>query len=276
MYLPWVTLADNPNQVRGAAGAAPRSPFDLEQIATATIDVGSVLTQCGARAQVVRTGCRLVAVGLGAERVETRPGYASIDVTIGRGDNSVTRMGTVGPIGVNHRLDQAVRRLARDAAALTPATLVGELARLEADTPRHPPWFTAIAVGLACAAFGKLIGIDWPAFPAVFAAAAIGQIVRHRLVEWSINVFVVAVVVAFVAASLAAIGAAFLGSGSVYMAMIAAILLLIPGVPALNAQTDTIEGEPALGSARAVSVAMLLFFVVAGLAIAQALTGVQS
>jgi len=249
--------------------------FELEQIAMATLDVGRVLTQCGARAQVARTGCRLVATGLGAEQVETRPGFSSIDVTLRRGDDSVTRMGGIGPIGVNHRLDQAVRRLARNVGGMTPAMLVAEIARLETETPRHPPWLVAIAVGLACAAFGKLIGIDWPAVPAVAAAATIGQYFRHLLLQRSVNVYLVAVIVAFVAASAGAIGAAALGSATAYMAMIAGILLLVPGVPALNAQTDTMEGEPTLGSARAVSVAMVLIFVVAGVVIAQAVTGVR-
>jgi uncharacterized membrane protein YjjP (DUF1212 family) len=47
--------------------------------------------------------------------------------------------------------------------------------------------------------------------------------------------------------------------------MIASILLLVPGVPAVNAQSDILEGHPTLGSARAVTVAMILVFIAAGL-----------
>jgi uncharacterized membrane protein YjjP (DUF1212 family) len=183
-------------------------------------------------------------------------------------------MGSIGAIGVNHRLDQAVRQLAQGSGSTNPPALIAELARLERETPRHPVSMVAIAVGLACAAFGKLIGTDWVAFPAVAAAAAIGQYVRHLLLHRSVNVFVVAFVVAFVAASLGAVGATAVGSNTAFTAMIASILLMVPGVPALNAQADIIEGDPSLGSARAVSVAMILIFVVAGLVIAQALTGV--
>ncbi|NJC08107.1 uncharacterized membrane protein YjjP (DUF1212 family) [Polymorphobacter fuscus] len=265
---------DSPDDV-GLGGGVPDQSHrrNLEQVALATLAVGRVLMQCGARGQVVRTGCALVARGLGATQIDTRAGYSSIEVTVRDGDASVTRMTSVAAIGVNHRLDQAVRRLARGAADRTPAAVVADLEQLQAATPRHPPWLVAVAVGLACAAFGKLIGVDWPAFPAVAVAAGIGQYLRHQLLHRGVNVFVMAVVVAFVAAALGVLGARAMGSATAYTAMIASILLLVPGVPALNAQSDIIEGDPTLGSARAVWVAMLLIFVVAGVVIAQALTG---
>jgi uncharacterized membrane protein YjjP (DUF1212 family) len=49
------------------------------------------------------------------------------------------------------------------------------------------------------------------------------------------------------------------------VAMIASILLLVPGVPAVNAQSDILEGRPTLGSARVVTVVMTLIFIAAGL-----------
>jgi len=58
--------------------------------------------------------------------------------------------------------------------------------------------------------------------------------------------------------------------------MIASILLLVPGVPFVNAQSDILEGHPTLGSARAVSVAVLLIFVAVGLWFAQVFTGAAS
>ena len=47
--------------------------------------------------------------------------------------------------------------------------------------------------------------------------------------------------------------------------MVASILLLVPGVPAVNAQTDILEGHPTLGSARLATVVMTLIFMAAGL-----------
>jgi uncharacterized membrane protein YjjP (DUF1212 family) len=147
------------------------------------------------------------------------------------------------------------------------------LDRLCRETPRHPAWVVAIAVGLACAGFGRLLGVDWPGFAAVTAAATLGQFLRHHLIVRSVNGFAVAAVVAFAAACLGAAGARLLHSGTEELALMASVLLLVPGVPALNAQMDIMEGSPTLGSARAVSVAMLMVFVTVGVWLAQAVSG---
>jgi uncharacterized membrane protein YjjP (DUF1212 family) len=57
--------------------------------------------------------------------------------------------------------------------------------------------------------------------------------------------------------------------------MIASVLLLVPGVPALNAQPDVMEGHPTLGNARANSVAILLMFIAIGVLIARAMVGAR-
>ncbi len=54
---------------------------------------------------------------------------------------------------------------------------------------------------------------------------------------------------------------------------IASTLLLAPGVPATNAQTDIVEGFPTVGSARAVSVAMIMVFATIGIWGAEAVLG---
>ena len=148
-----------------------------------------------------------------------------------------------------------------------------DLDRILRDTPRHPEWLVAIATGLACAAFGRLLGVDWPAFGPILVAGALGQSLRHRLLSRGMNVFVVVGIVAFGTAALGGLGASLLGSATIGMAMMASTLLLVPGVPATNAQTDIMDGFPTLGSARAVWVVMVMVFAAAGFWLARALTG---
>jgi uncharacterized membrane protein YjjP (DUF1212 family) len=57
-------------------------------------------------------------------------------------------------------------------------------------------------------------------------------------------------------------------------AMVASVLLLVPGVPALNSQSDIMEGHPTLGTARAVSVVMILMFIAIGVLNARAVLGI--
>jgi uncharacterized membrane protein YjjP (DUF1212 family) len=243
----------------------------LEPIAMVALDAGRMLMESGASAASVEQIVVMVARGLGAERVDLRVGYASLGLTIGIGQAGITRMRKVGHLGVNERMDQALRHFAVRVSQgkITSTEARAELDRLPGETRRYSSLITAVAVGLACAAFGRLLTVDWLGTGPVFVAATLGQLVRRELASRHVNPFINATLVAFLCAVLSGLGARLAGSQTIATAMIAAILLLVPGVPALNAQNDILDGRPTLGSARAVWVAIILVFVTAGLWLAQ-------
>ncbi len=237
------------------------------------MEFGRLLMECGASARVVDETVRKVAHGLGADRADLRIGYASLAVTVGIGPEGITRMRKVGALGVNQRLDHSVRELA---AAVGRGELTAVAARTSLDAlaqgcPRYPGWVVDVAVGIACASFGRLLGVDWAALGPIFVAAALGQWLRRHAASRHVNVFIAATLVAFVASSFSGFGASLLGSATVDTAMIAGVLLLVPGIPSLNAQNDIMEGHPTLGSARAVWVIVLLVFLTLGLWLGQVL-----
>jgi uncharacterized membrane protein YjjP (DUF1212 family) len=239
----------------------------LDAIATVALDVARLLMESGANARSVDEIGKIVAHGLGAESADLRIGYASLALTIGVNQVNVTRMKNVGHIGVNQRLEQALWQQANSIAQKqrTPEEIGKELASLAAKTSRYSAWVTALSVGFACAAFGRLLGVDWRATGPVFLAAAIGQYIRHILVGSQLNVFVCTVVVSTVSSVLAGLGGRWTGSETIGLAVIASVLLLVPGVPSVNALTDVLESHPTLGSARAITVMMTLIFIAVGL-----------
>jgi len=245
----------------------------LEQIAMAALEVGGILMETGAKAAVVKVGMRKIGAGLGAESVHSRIGYASLTITVTHGNNTITRMLGMGPHGVNMRLNHAVRELCVrvEKGGMSAEQVTAELRALKRDAPRHSRALCAVAAGVACAAFGRLLGVDWAAFLPVLAASAVGQWVRMALHHRGTNIYVLAAIVAFVASALAGLAAIGIGSRMVETAMTAAVLLLVPGVPAMNAQTDIMEGSPTMGSARFVSVGMLLMFITVGMGAARLL-----
>ncbi|RYH06956.1 threonine/serine exporter family protein [Tropicimonas sp. IMCC6043] len=245
----------------------------LEQIAMAALDVGRLLSETGAKTSVVAAGMAKIAGGLGAERVHSRIGYASIALTVTHGENTITRMVGVGPLGVNMRFNHELRALCQEVGkgGLGVEEVRGRMKALREKVPHHPRVLIALAAGVACAAFGRLLGVDWAAMLPIMAASTIGQWLRMSMTRRGVNAFVMTAIVAFVAALLAGTSAIAAGSAMVPMAMTASVLLLVPGVPAMNAQTDIMEGYPTMGSARFVTVAMLLMFITLGLAAAQAL-----
>ena len=140
------------------------------------LDAGRMLMEAGASAAGVKLIVERVAFGLGANRVDLRIGYASLAITIGIGDAGITRMRQVGTLGVNQRLDHELWQLAKRVSRreLTVDQTRSELIRLAKETPRHSPFVMAVAVGLACAAFGRLLDVDWMATGPIFLAAAFG------------------------------------------------------------------------------------------------------
>ena len=251
------------------SGAAP----ELEPMAMVALDAGRMLMEAGASANGIDEIVAKFARGLGADRVDLRIGYASLAITIGIGRSGITRMREVGHLAVNQRLDQELRHLADRVARgeLTTEQARAELTRLATKTPRHSAWVMAVAVGLACAAFGRLLKVDWLGTGPVFLAAGIGQFFRRELLTRHVNVFICATIVAFLSSFLGGLGAHWTGSKTIATAMIASILLLVPGVPSVNAQNDILEGHPTLGRARAVTVAVILIFVAVGLWFGQVL-----
>jgi uncharacterized membrane protein YjjP (DUF1212 family) len=251
---------------------------ELEQYANVALRVGRVMMESGASVSVVHAGMRMVVQGFGVDDVSMRSGYASVEMTLSAGGNTITRMLQVGRLGVNHRLDQAARQLASRAGqgGMSVDEVDTKLAHIIRNTPRHPAWVVAVAVGVACSSFGRLLGIDWLAFGPVFIAGTVGQYVRHHLLHRGVNVFIVAGVIAFLSATLGGIGSILLKSSTVNLSMMASILLLVPGVPSTNAQTDIMDGYPTMGSARAVWVLMIMIFAAVGVWFAESLLGVRS
>jgi uncharacterized membrane protein YjjP (DUF1212 family) len=247
----------------------------LAEIAMLALEFGRLLMEAGASARAVDEIAERVAIGLGAERVDLRVGYASLAITINIGTRSTTRMRKVGPMGVDERRQRVLRAAAARIGpeGFSAAEARAELDRIVSASPHHPDWVVALAVGAACAAFGRLLGVDWAGVGPIFAASGLGQIVRRRLAWSKVNVFIATTVVSFLGSSLCGLGARWAGSQTVPAAMAAAVLMLVPGVPSLNAQYDILEGSPTLGSARAVWVAVILIFITAGVRLALGLLG---
>lgn len=247
----------------------------LEEIALVALDFGRLLAEAGASARHVEEAMAQVATGTGAERCYVRVGYASLTLTLGAGSNEITRMRKIGPVAVNQRLHHELSVTAAGVrkGEFSVADLRAELERIVHASPPHQNWVVALAMGVACAAFGRLLDVDWAGVGPIFAAAALAQMVRRKLAGYSVNVFLSTAVVAFIGSVICGLGARLVGSHTVARDMVTTALLLVPGVPAFNAQLDILEGRPSLGSARTVWVLVILIFMSAGIWLALGLLG---
>lgn len=248
---------------------------DLERIALEALEIGRLLAETGAKCSIVRSGMERVARGLGAERAHVRVGYASLAITVVQHEVTSARMiGIAGP-GVNMRLNHALRDLC---VRIERGGFTCEAARaarraVTAAVPHYPKAAHVVAAGVACAAFARLLGADWASVGPVLLAGALGQTARIVLGGRGLNPFVLVAAVAFLASASAGLAATLAGAQTIGVAMSASVLMLVPGVPAMNAQTDIMEGYPTLGSARFVTVFMLLLFLTVGVGVARLVIG---
>jgi uncharacterized membrane protein YjjP (DUF1212 family) len=243
----------------------------VEEIAGICLEFGRLLMETGTTATDVEEVVAQVGNGLGAERIDLRLGYASLEITISIGPQIVTRMSKIGPISVNQRLYHALRSSATqiNRGACTCGSARTQLDQILRHSPQHSKWIVAVSVGIACAAFGRLLAVDWIALIPIFIAACLAQLFRDQLRARHINVFLSAVLVAFLGSTVAGLGSRLAGSTTVARDMIVTVLLLVPGIPAFIAQLDILEGRPTLGSARAIWVLVILISMTAGVWLAQ-------
>ena len=242
-----------------------------EEVAATALEIGRLLMEAGASARDVEEVAFQVGFGLGAQQIDVRLGYASLAITIGIGQQTITTMRKIGPMRVNQRLYHSLRTLAShiQSGSYSCATARTELNDIQFASQRHPELIVAIAVGIACAAFGRLLAVDWIALVPIFIASFLAQLIRSRLGAKHVNVFLSAVLVSFAGSVLAGFGSRLVGSTTLALDMVVTVLLLVPGVPAFIAQLDILEGRPTLGSARTIWVVMILIYMTAGVWMAQ-------
>jgi len=245
----------------------------LPEVARLVLTAGRMLLEWGANARTVHEAIFSLATGLGCDSAEAFCQHAAIIIVLNRGDESYTQMGKVGEHVVNLRRTQRLQEIVLSVShgELSCAEAQAALDAIPKTTKHYPVWFICLATGLACSAFGRLFKSDWVSFLPTLIGAGIGQYVRHTLFHKKYNIFLTAGTVSFVAATIAGFGAKSFGSLHLPLAMVAAVLLLVPGIPVLNAQIDVIEGKPNLAVARALRITFLLLFMALGLSLAQGL-----
>ena len=244
----------------------------LDDVASLSLIVGRMLMEAGANARRVQEGIYSVGSSYGCNSVESFCQHAAIIVTLRRDGESCVQMGKIGEHGVNLRRSEAIQNILSEirAGRLTCEQARAAMQAVPTNTAHYPVWFVCVATGLACCGFGRLLNADWASFIPTLVGTSLAQWLRHQmLLHWKKNIFITWGVVGFVAALIAGFGARWAGSTEIPIAMVAATLLLVPGVPILNAEVDVLDARPNLAAARALRVMYMLLFMTIGLAIAQ-------
>lgn len=250
-------------------------PSPLSDVAQLGLDAGRVLLESGGSWQIVQSAVAKTGEAYGCDSTEVYCQHAALIIMLRRGEEHCIQMGKVGEHGVNFRRARTVLHATNrlQEGNLEARETRRKLTEALAGTSAYPRWFVCLAAGIACAAFGRLLGADWLHLAMILAGAFAGQWLRMILLSRGQNIFLTVGVVAFVASLVTSVGIRLLGSTHIEIASVAAVLILVPGPAVLNSQMDAIHGKPNLAAARAFRVFYILLFMTLGLVMAQKLVG---
>lgn len=236
-----------------------------------------MLLQHGAESQRVEETTIRIGRALGSDVMDVFVAANALQITTMSGGEFRTRVARVAHHGVDMTIVSAINRLSRriEAGELDRAQVRAELERISTLSPHYNRWLVVGMVGLACAAFSRLFGADWPAFAITFLSSSVAMIARQELARRSFNVLITTVVAAFVAGVLASSATWLHMSIHPELALAASVLFLVPGVPLINAVQDMVKGHPNIGLARATTGMLIVLAIALGLVVAIRITGVQ-
>jgi uncharacterized membrane protein YjjP (DUF1212 family) len=249
---------------------------ELRDVIDLSLWSGQLLLQHGADSQRIEETVHRMGTALGANWLDILVSPNAIVVTTISGDEFRTKLRRVVRIGVNMTILDRVNQLSREVVA-------GEMDRFELrdhlEAVDHLPhyynrWMIVGMVGLACAAFARLFGADLPVMLFTWAASSAAMFTRQELAKRHFNAFLVVIATALVAGLVASLATRLDIGQEPQLALAASVLLLVPGVPLINAAEDLINGHLVTGIVRGVTGGLIALCIALGLVIAMRLMGV--
>lgn len=133
---------------------------------------------------------------------------------------------------------------------LEPAKALGQLKRVETDTPRHPRWLAALLLGLASSSLAGLLGADAGALITVGVSTSLGLLARQQMGRRQFNLLTLPLTAGFIGAALGGLAIRLGGTDTPGLVLIVPALMLIPGPHLINGLLDLVDNFLPMGLAR--------------------------
>jgi uncharacterized membrane protein YjjP (DUF1212 family) len=257
-----------------------KPPLDreaLRDVIDLALWAGQLLLQYGAESERIEQTIHRLGTGLGCDWMDILVSPNVIAVTTISGEEFRTKIRRVIGLNVNLTIISAINRLSRrvEEGELDRFGVRKELDRISNIKSHYNRWLVVTMVGLACASFSRLFGGDAAVFVVTFIASAVAMVVRQELSRRYFNQFLVVIVTAFVAGVLASAADLLNLSSQPETALAASVLLLVPGVPLINAAEDLITGHMVTAVVRGIVGGIISLSIALGLLLAISLMGVR-
>jgi len=255
----------------------PMEREELRDVISLSLWAGQMLLQNGADSQKVEETVHRLGTQLGCDWMDVVVLYDSIIATTLNNREFRTKARRAPGRGVNLEKIALISDLNYQAerGELDRFGLRRELRRIDTLTTNYGRWTVVLFVGLSCAAFARLFGGDLVAIAVTFLASSIGMFIRQEMGHRHFNPILTTITTATAASLVASVGVLLELGRDPAVAISAAVLLLVPGVPLINATEDLLNGQVMNGLARGIWGLILSLAIALGIAITLWLTGIH-
>jgi uncharacterized membrane protein YjjP (DUF1212 family) len=265
-------------QVSPMNGAKPVLDYEtLRDVIDLSLWAGQLLLQFGAETQLVEETIHRLGTGLGCDWMDILVSPNAVVITTVSGLDFRTKVRRVVNMSVNMTVLTEINTLTSHVinGEIDRSMLRQELRRISDMPHEYNRWLVVLMVGLACGAFSRLVGSDWAVFGVTILASSAAMFFRQELQHRRFNALLITIVTAFVAGLLGSVAPLLhLGSQST-VTLASSVLLLVPGVPLINAAEDLIKGHMVTGIVRGITGGLISMCIALGLIIAMSLMGVN-
>lgn len=242
------------------------------------LDIGQALMENGADcARVIRDMKRAaVHLRIPAENIQSHITYTTLMLNVCDDERSFTQFRKCMKHGVNLAVLAAVSKLTwRILRGNTPiAATENAITRIRARALCYPHWGIALGAAVGSGGSCKLFGGSWEE-SLVAAIAALMGFIAHRLSnKYAFNPYACAMITGFVATIFAWAIPAALGLGTLWYALVACTIFLMPGLPSINAASDVLNRFTTSGMTRAMDTMLIIGGMTFGIAFAILIAGV--
>lgn len=147
-----------------------------------------------------------------------------------------------------------------------------QLEHLEAETPPHPRWLSALLLGLAAASLAALLGADTGAMIVTGLATSLGLLVRQELGKRHFSLLTLPLAAGFVGASLGGVAIRLGWTNCPELVLIVPSLMLIPGPHLINGLLDLVDNYVPMSIARLGLAASIIVAAAVGIAVGVVIT----
>ena len=242
------------------------------------LDIGQALMENGADcARVIRDMKRAaVHLRIPAENIQSHITYTTLMLNVCDDERSFTQFRKCMKHGVNLAVLAAVSKLTwRILRGNTPiAATENAIARIRARALCYPHWGIALGAAVGSGGSCKLFGGSWEESLVATIAALMGFIAHRLSHKYAFNPYACAMITGFVATIFAWAIPAALGLGTLWYALVACTIFLMPGLPSINAASDVLNRFTTSGMTRAMDTMLIIGGMTFGIAFAILIAGV--